>query len=182
MSQYRRIFNQTKISADPSLTADQKKQLPPPELLSEIYEEGKLTCVDIRDHAGKFWTIVAPHWRSLRQKLRYFKSLPQETISGLFVGLVAIELPMVQWTRAKGWQCVKCRTVARMKPREPGIWGCAGCATTGIAKGELFRKPIKPPKEAVAAPIEPPETLKPDNPPPKTSMTLRERLEARRAK
>lgn len=80
---FQQVVNESRISKNIDLPPEQKKLLPPPKILSEVYVIGKRFCVDIEDHLGQKWTIVSVKRTKLRQKLRYFKTLPREVIWSL---------------------------------------------------------------------------------------------------
>ena len=80
---FQQVVNESRISKNIDLPPEQKKLLPPPKILSEVYVIGKRFCVDIEDHLGQKWTIVSVKRAKLRQKLRYFKTLPREVIWNL---------------------------------------------------------------------------------------------------
>lgn len=77
---FQQVFNEERISKDIDLPPEEKKKLPPPKILSDVYMIGKKFCVDIEDHRGQKWTLVALKRSQLRRKLRYFKTLPRDLI------------------------------------------------------------------------------------------------------
>ncbi len=178
-------FEETKVSDGLGLSPDEKKQLPPPEIVGSLYDYGKWICLDIRDHLGRSWTLAAKHWRSLRRKLRYFRSLPQETIDAVFLDERGKLTPIIQWPRMRGWACV-CGGTARQDPRKQEEWCCSDCGNRGPAESSQFVSTAKKAAPVTADKPIPAKTGKTSQPreevAPKPSMTLKERLEARRAK
>lgn len=77
------LLSVTSISSGLDIPSEDKKRLPPPEILSEPYDCEGMLCVDIKDHLGRHWSIAALKRAHLRRKLRYFKSLPREVINRL---------------------------------------------------------------------------------------------------
>lgn len=77
---FQQVFNEERISKDIDLPPEEKKQLPPPTILGEVYMIDKKFCIDIEDHRGQKWTLVGFKRSHLRRKLRYFKTLPRELI------------------------------------------------------------------------------------------------------
>ena len=62
---------------------EDKKLLPPPTLLSGVYQSGNRICIDIEDHLGRMWTLVALKRSQFRRRLMYFKTLPRDVIDKL---------------------------------------------------------------------------------------------------
>lgn len=138
-------IDQVVISADCGLPSEEKCKLRAPEFVGKPYLSGKMMVVDIRDHADRMWSLVAPTRSSLRQKLRYFKGLTKEVIEAALEGLPRKEIPVLGWQKHKKLVCVKCQVPARINPADHEQFRCATCGTAGPS-GELFA-----PKSAVAA-------------------------------
>lgn len=74
------VFKEASLFKSIDLPAEEKKKLPPPKILSHVYDDGGKFCIDIEDHLGRKWTLVGFKAFHLRRKLRYFKTLPRELI------------------------------------------------------------------------------------------------------
>lgn len=195
---YPKHSDPTEISKHIALPPEEKKKLPAPELLSDVYESDGSLCIDIRDHEGKCWTLAAPSSEVLRKSLRYFKTLDRAKIEDV---LPPSKMPMRAWRKMAGILCAKCGEFAKRKPtKKEVIYGCVVCVTEGPL-GELFvNKPnvvsTKVPKEAEAkpvAPVEVPKTepsVKPvkkrvmqtNDPKPLAGLSIADRLKAKKEK
>lgn len=175
------VFNVTKISADLDLTPEQKRQLPPLEFMSGVYDHGKFVCLDFKDHLGRAWTLAALNWRNLKSKLFYFKSITKQVRDALFVNCPK-PIAILGWQKVPQRRCATCNDPARYNPANAAEWACAKCETVGPANGDGFRDLSKVAKKATPAVSGKPKPQNPDSASPKPSMTLKERLEARRAK
>lgn len=130
---FTRVAKEDLISKDIDLPPEEKKELPPPKILSDVYETDDRVCIDIEDYLGRNWTIVAVKRTTLRQKLRYFKTLPVEVLEALF------PVPILAWRKIKGKSCGVCGDICRVHPRLE-VFGCAKCNTTGGCFIEVVRK------------------------------------------
>lgn len=182
-------IDQVIISADCGLPSEQKQTLRPPEFIGEPYKSGKYLVVDLKDHADRLWSLVAPTKSRMKRKLKYFVSIPKETIEELLKNVLDYEIPVVGWQKHKKLVCVKCQVPARIDAANHDQYRCATCESSGPA-GELFvvpkANPPKPTDDAAKSKPEgkkekPKESKKPTESKPIEGMSLKDRMAARKA-
>lgn len=74
------VYKEANLFKKIDLPPEEKKKLPPPKILSDVYVDDSKFCLDIEDYLGRKWTLVGHKRFHLRRKLRYFKTLPRELI------------------------------------------------------------------------------------------------------
>lgn len=117
---FTRVGKVSRIGKGVDLPPDEKKKLPPPEFLSDVYQSDGFFVVDLKDNLGREWSLTAKTTGMLRKKLRYFKSLSNLMIEAL------LPIPISQWKRNKAFVCKVCGESQRIHPVVT-LFGCAKC-------------------------------------------------------
>lgn len=169
------IRHERLTSSDIDLPPDEKRKLPGPTVLSEIYKCEEFFCLDIKDHRDKHMTLMAKSLPRLRKMLNYFKGYPREKIEELF------PTKILSWRRIFGTVCKTCGDICR-KHATLERFGCAKCGTWVPFMGDAFVKQEKKPAEKKSA--KKPKKVVEEKPadPPKPMSRLMERMKQNKEK
>lgn len=185
-----RLWEPAALSAFSILTADEKRALPPPEILGPVILKKEAWSVEIRDSHGREWRLSSRSAAMLRWKLMYFKTLDRDVIHALFEALPRKLQPggiIRNWPFHPELRCVTCHAIARRRQQwgESEQLGCATCDVSDqeVAEGAALFEPIPTTTGKAVKDSKPKPAIKRafvEVTAPKPSLSLAERLALRK--